>query len=72
MNLYAKFRELFPNPPLLVGTVLAYANGEATVELPDGGKLKARGVTVVGAKVFVRDGTIEGVAPTLTTEVIEV
>jgi hypothetical protein len=72
MNPYRKLKSLLPDPPLLVGTVIAYGNGTATVELPGGGTVKARGEAAVSDKVFVRDGAIEGPAPSLPVEIIEV
>ena len=71
-NPYKLLRDLLPNPPLQVGTVIAENNGVATVELPGGGQETARGETLVGDHVFFRDGVIEGPAPALTLEIIEV
>ena len=71
-NVFREFQDLFPAPPLQVGTVLAVSGGVATVELPGGGTLQARGGATVGQHVFVRDSVIEGAAPDLTIEVIEV
>ena len=71
-NLYQQFRSLLPDPPLQVGTVIATNGGVATVQMPGGGLLKARGTALVGQKVFVRDGVIEAVAPNLTLEIIEI
>lgn len=72
MNPYKLLKDLLPDPPLLIGEVMDFANGTAIVELPDGSTVQARGDTTVGAKVFVKDGAIEGVAPSLTVEIIEV
>ena len=71
-NLYDQFRQLIPDPPLQAGTVISVGNGVATVALPGGGLIRARGSAVVGQKVFVRDDAIEGIAPSLTLEVIEI
>lgn len=71
-NLFAVFKSLIPTAPLQVGVVTAVSGGVATVELPGGGTLQARGDTTVAAHVFVRDGVIEGPAPTLSVEVIEI
>jgi len=71
-NLYQQFRSLLPDPPLQVGTVIAANGGVATVQMPGGGLLKARGTALVGQKVFVRDGVIEAIAPNLTLEIIEI
>jgi hypothetical protein len=71
-NLYQQFRSLLPDPPLQVGNVIAANGGVATVQMPGGGLLKARGTALVGQKVFVRDGVIEAIAPNLTLEIIEI
>lgn len=71
-NLYKLFRSLAAEPPLLVGTVTAYAAGTATVELPDGGIVTAHGVAAVNDRVFVRGGRIDGPAPALPVELIDV
>jgi hypothetical protein len=71
-NLFSQFRSLLPQTPLLVGTVVSVTSGVATVELPGGGRLQARGSATAGQKVFVRDHLIEGIAPNLTPEILEV
>lgn len=71
-NLYEQFRQLIPEPPLQAGTVVAAASGIVTVALPGGGQIRARGSAAIGQKVFVRDGVIEGEAPNLTLELIEI
>lgn len=71
-NLYQQFRSLLPDPPLQVGTVLTTNGGVATVQMPGGGLLKARGTALVGQKVFVRDGVIEAIAPNLMLEIIDI
>lgn len=65
-NPWREFAALNPPAPLLVGTVAAISGGVATVTLPGGGVLRARGTATVGLRVYVRDGLIEGPAPTLT------
>lgn len=65
-NLYQQFTDLTLSPLLEVGEVTAAGAGVATVTLPGGGVLQARGDATVGQRVWVRDGVIEGVAPTLT------
>lgn len=42
-NLYQQFKAVFPDAPLFVGTVQSVSGGVATVQLPDGGVLRARG-----------------------------
>jgi hypothetical protein len=71
-NPFKLLKDLLPDAPLEVGDVLAIIDGTATVQLPGGGLIQARGTTTVGARVFVRDGLIEGNAPSLTVEIIDV
>jgi len=72
-NLWRQFSELLPDSPLLIGTVVSqHSNDTVTVELLDGGLLRVSGSSTVGDRVFVRDGQVEGVAPTLPSVVIEI
>jgi len=71
-NIYTQFKRLIPDAPLLVGIVTSYADGVATIELPDGGVITARGSASISDSVFVRDGVIEGTAPDLTAVEITV
>lgn len=63
---------LLPGRPLQVGDVVAVDGGVATIEMPGGGLAQARGAATVGQRVFFRDGAIEGLAPALTLELIDV
>jgi hypothetical protein len=71
-NIYDQFRRLIPDPPLQVGTVIDVGAGVVTVQLPGSGVLVARGSGDIGQKLFVRDDIVEGVAPNLALEVIEI
>lgn len=71
-NPYKLLRDLLPEPPLQVGTVIAIANGVATVQVPGGGVATARGSAAVSDRVFFRNDVIEGPAPNLPIEIIEV
>lgn len=71
-NVYQTFLDLLPARPLQVGTVTQVAGDLATVQLPGGGIVQARGQASAGQRVFVRDGVIEGAAPDLPIEVIEI
>ena len=71
-NLYQQFRQLLPDAPLQAGTVLEVGSGIALVVLPGGGLIRARGNAIVGQTVFVRDEVIEGIAPSLPLELIEI
>lgn len=65
-NLLKEFQSLLPDSPLLVGDVLSVTSNIATLELPDGAQITARGSATVGQRVFVRNGMVEGLAPSLT------
>ena len=71
-NLYEQFRQLIPEAPLQTGTVTSVNVGSVTVALPGGGLVRSRGQASIGQKVFVRDNTIEGIAPNLPLEVIDI
>lgn len=71
-NIYKQFMDLQSPKPLEVGTVAFVVNGVATIDLPGGGRLQARGPAQAGQRVFVRDGVIEGEAPSLTYTQAEV
>ena len=71
-NQFKRLKALLAQPPLQVGEILSIADGVAMVETVGGGIITARGDGTTGMKVFVRDGVIEGEAPDLPVEVIEV
>ena len=71
-NVYEQFKQLLIEAPLQVGTVSEIGTGVITVQLPGGGTVKARGSASMGARVFVRDGVMEAVAPNLSLEIIEI
>ena len=71
-NPYARLIALLPKRPLLVGEVVDINNGVAVIKMPGGGLDTARGTATLGQRVYFRDGQIEGPAPTLPVELIEV
>ena len=74
-NLYRALRDLLPEAPLQVAVVAAVntSEGTSTVTWPGGSTQRVRGTSVtVGASAFVRNGVIEGAAPELDFETIEV
>lgn len=71
-NLYRALMAVLPQRPLQVGTVTSIDGGVATVTLPGGGTLQARGDAAPGSRVFVRDGAIEGPAPALPLITVEI
>jgi len=71
-NLFTAFIELLPSYPLQVATITAIDGEVARLELPGGGVLTARGTGAVGDQVFVRDGVIEGQAPSMPFVQVEI
>ena len=71
-NVYEQFRQLLPDAPLQVGTVIEVGSCVVAVQLPGGGLVRARGSAVLGQNAFVRDGVLEAVAPNLALEIIEI
>lgn len=71
-NPYKLLMGLMPARPLLVGDVVEYADGVAVIQLPGGARAQARGMATVGDRVFFRDSVIEGPAPDLPVELIDV
>jgi hypothetical protein len=74
-NLWKQFNDLLPASPRLLATVsVLHSDGSATVILISNGVLRVRSKSgvAVGDRVFVRDGEIEGSAPTLTAMTLEV
>ncbi|MBF5006351.1 hypothetical protein [Diaphorobacter caeni] len=71
-NFYTALRKILAPGVQQVGTVSAYEDGTATVDLPGGGQLRAKGQTQVGAKVFTQDSKIVGPAPDLPLYVTEI
>ena len=53
-NLYKQFMDLQSPKPLLVGTVAFVINGVATINMPGGGRLQARGPAQAGQRVVER------------------
>lgn len=71
-NSYLEFLGMLPSTPLQLGTVSAIVGDVATVVLPGGGLLVARGTAAVDDQVFVRDGVIEGKAPAMPPVFVEI
>jgi hypothetical protein len=71
-NLWKRLKQLIPAAPLLVGTVDSVSAYGAVVILPDGSLVAVRGDATVNQTVFIRDGMIEGLAPTLTPVLIDI
>lgn len=72
MNLYKRFLDLLPKRPRQIGTVTSISNGTARITTLGGGVAMAVGEATVGQRVYFRDGAIEGPAPNLPVDNIEV
>lgn len=76
MNLWKQFESLLAGPPRLLGDVVTdHQDGTVTVQQLGGGLLRvAVGEQSVaeGARVFVRDGRLDGEAPALPMHEIEI
>jgi hypothetical protein len=72
-NVWALWRRLLPEAPLLLGEIVAiHADGTRTVDLIGGGRQRVRGDGAVGTNVWVRSGQIEGEAPALPSFDVEI
>lgn len=71
-NVYRQLQELLAPGLLQIGTVDSVSSGMATITLVGGGTIIARGSASPGDRVFVQDGVIQGPAPTLSVETIDV
>lgn len=74
-NLYRALRDLLPEAPLQVAavSVVHTDTGDSTITWPGGAQQRVRGTSVpVDSNAFVRNGVIEGAAPDLPLETIEV
>lgn len=71
-NVYTRFMRLLPGRPLLVGTATDVADGVVTLSVIGGGEVLARGEATIGNKFFFRDGVVEGPAPDLPEDIVEV
>lgn len=71
-NPYRELQDIVSGPPLLIGDVIDITDNIATIEEPGGGISTARGTASIGDRVFFRGGVIEGQAPALPIENIDV
>ena len=71
-NPLQSLKQLLAGPPQQLGQVVSVTGNLATIELPGGAQIKARGAATVGQHVFEQGGLILGDAPTLPIDIIEV
>lgn len=69
---FRRLQDLVASPALDVGDVVSLDDGILTIDLIGGGHVLARGTAGVGDRVFVRGGVVEGPAPALPMELIDV
>lgn len=73
MNLWRRFQQLAAPPTFLsIGTVVQADFGECTVQFLGGSTLRVQGAGTVGQSYFIRDGRLDGEAPTLNVLEMEV
>ncbi|MFV0680673.1 hypothetical protein [Ottowia sp.] len=72
MNLFKQFENLLPKRPLEIGVITVVEGGSVLIELPSGQTMRARGTGTLGDVVFVRDGALEGAAPDLPEDTVDV
>ena len=71
-NPLQSLKQLLAGPPQQLGQVVAVTGNLATIELPGGAQIKARGAATIGQHVFEHGGQILGEAPALPIDIIEV
>lgn len=71
-NLYRLFKDLIPTDQVLVGTVTSSSGDTHQVTCIDGSVVVAYGQASINQKVFVKGTSIQGAAPNLTLEIIEI
>lgn len=71
-NAYKRLIALLPEKPTDIGEVTAIRADGCTVELLTGETVAVMGTATLGAMVYVKDGAIQGPAPSLATVEIEV
>lgn len=64
-NPYGKLLKLLEPGRVQIASVVSVEDGVAVLELPGGGRVRARGQAAEDTKVFVQDGVIQGPAPNL-------
>lgn len=76
-NVYQQLLDLIKrdqsiNPPRQVGSItVVHDDGTVTVQLPGGGLIRVRGSGSVDARVYIKDGQVQGPAPDLPFVTVE-
>lgn len=71
-NIFKKLQDLLAPGAVQIGTVSSVAKGLATVDLPGGGQVRAKGQIQVAAKVLGQDGKVLGAGPDLPVTMSEI
>lgn len=71
-NSYRAIQALLSDGAVQVGEVQQSASGELVVVLDSGAKLAAKGSEPVGQRVCIKNGYVQGKAPNMTSQTIEV
>ena len=72
MNIYKQLKDLLITSLTEVGTVQAVYTDGCRVELQTGGYKRVKGEATVGQRVFIKDGIVVSVAPTLSGVTVDV
>lgn len=73
MNVWRRFQQL-ANPPSLVtvGLCVDAEFGSCTIELIGGSRIRVVGAGTTGKKYFIKDGRLDGEAPDLDVQFIDI
>lgn len=72
LNSYRAMRQLLGDGAVLVGQVSNVSSSSLVVTLDSGAKISAKGSATLGQRVYVKNGYIQGLAPSMTSQVVEV
>lgn len=64
-NLYTQIKEILAPGRREIAKAVGLDDGIVILELPGGGRIRARGQAEMGKKYFVQEGVIQGNAPDL-------
>lgn len=71
-NLFKRFSDLNGRSLRTVGTCISADYGECTIQYPGGSVVRVKGSGTPGTRYFVKDGALDGEAPSLATLIVEV
>ena len=72
MNSFNRLLKLIPGQPIDTGQVVAVDVDGVTVQLLTGEQIRVRGTATIGEHVYIRAGAVDGPAPDLPGQDVEV